>query len=386
MRLSKKDKETDCDCNKVKRRPKKKTTNIKRSRSIPNVHTTADIIPQHPITTIQMYSPSLPPPYINPQPPAPRSQRLPPSRTIETQTDLSEDRYNPPVNYMVEQNIGRSLTDYAIYPSARNLQSLTPSARTIETQTQPSARTIETQTDLTDGSFLKQLKQEPIQQSVVIVSNSGTTIAQPIAQDYPIARSDVSNEPIARSDVSNEPMFDSMAYEEPFRSFEEIRSRNELVRESIDTQTDIDNNIRDEYNLTLNTPTGNRPGLISEESKIEEFYSPSVFDNIEISFTQPDEIPMREEPVEVDDETVEYRGGGGERRGRGRPYSQLSDTDITLLEQYYRVKDSTKRKNRSLMEQAIVSQGDRLISNKRANPYLQPIIDGIKAQIESEKK
>lgn len=175
-----------------------------------------------------------------------------------------------------------------------------------------------------------------VEEPVYIQNKSGKSIPK-----YPI--------------VQSPPSYEGYAYEEPIKSFEENKAYNELVRENSDMQSGIENSIRDAYNLYLNT-------------------TPS-------------------EPPHYEQESV---GGGGEEeltegpylppKAKGRPYSRINEDDIDLLERYLRIVTTIKPGQRNLNEQQTIIEGRRLVSNKRANPNLKPILDGIKARLEDEKK
>jgi hypothetical protein len=156
------------------------------------------------------------------------------------------------------------------------------------------------------------------------------------------------------------------SYDESIRDFQETRSRNELIKDNntpYNTIPSEQQDIRDNYNLNLNSGA-------------------SEYDDI-----PPSETPALEE--ELTQGPYPYGQpifGSVERRARGRPYSKITDDDIKILEDYLRIATSIKPRNRTLQQQQQFSEGQRIISNKRNNPNLKPIIDGIKARLEDEKK
>jgi hypothetical protein len=60
--------------------------------------------------------------------------------------------------------------------------------------------------------------------------------------------------------------------------------------------------------------------------------------------------------------------------------------ELDILEAYLRIVNTVKVKDRTLNDQQTVLEGQRIISNKRNNPNLNPILVGIRARLEDEKK
>jgi len=331
-------KEGECDCSKcteknltkkkkVGKKPRKKTITVRKD-------TDESSVPHHIITTVQMSSPANPAPYQLPRP-------FTPGTTGLDQFQLSQ------------LSMGRTLGQT---PASRNMPSQTPTAPTMNRFNQPV--TYDVEQNLPEQPIYRSppLLPELIPEAVVINNNSG--MSSPM--------SSFQGDRIPLTIPSATPLYDTMAYEDPYRTMEEIKSRNELIRDSIDTQSAIENSIRDEYNLFLNSTPGNRPGEEELEPGEEEL--------------EPGEEELDQGPspyIQTND------GSGGQR---GRPFSQLTDLDISRLEAYQRVMESTKRKNRSIEEQTVIAEGQRIISNKRSNPNLKPILDGIKAKLQEEKK
>lgn len=141
------------------------------------------------------------------------------------------------------------------------------------------------------------------------------------------------------------------SYDEPIRDFQATEARNELIRDDntpYNTIPSEQQDIRDSYNLNLNS-----------------------------SATESDDIPPRETP------TPEYISPPpppmGQITRRGRPISELTQAEINILEQALRAKEDAKGRKRTIMEKSIIDQAQRLKDNRRSNEQKQTI-----ARIEAE--
>jgi len=269
---------------------------------------------------------------------------------------------------------GRMISDYSlspIHPIYRPSSESQPIIRSPTPYTLGSSRTLPME-QLTPSRNI-------FGQSPQYLHNSEQNLPTQIATAYPISYVDQPSEPArikqnAGSYVPSTPIYkgpnpaDVDVYEQPLRDFAENKAYNELLRQNQDMQSAIENSTRDAYNLYLNTTDDQSP---TQEDDDGRFSRPSIGDDI-----PPYESPAFYEPE--DEESA--------KRARGRPYSKFTDDDIRILEEFIRISTTTKSKDRTLLQQQSILDGRRLISNKRANPNLKPIIVGIRARLEDEKK
>lgn len=232
------------------------------------------------------------------------------------------------------------------------LQGQTPQALSMERYNQPPLYQVEQNIPQAQAYRVSPILNPIVEQPVRIENKAGKRIP---------------NHPIQTSSSPSQ----GYAYEEPYRDFAQIKSYNELVRESKDTQSAIENSVLDSYNLYRNTDPAEPPPEFDDRRSLssgaEEENQPS-FDQPQSSFAQPQQ--SQESP----------------NRSRGRPYLRFTDEDLTLLEAYLRIKTTLRANQRNPEQKQIYDSGSKLVDNRRNNPYLKPIVDGILARLEDEKK